>query len=86
MFVIDGIDKVREVIRKNRERKLTKHKKLSNNSIIEIGSCSPVKLLKLQTRLKKIAEQENIQFVHGIGILFKGWRYSSCESIPRNAF
>lgn len=37
MFIIEGMDKVREVIRKNRERKLTKHKKLSNNSIIEIA-------------------------------------------------
>lgn len=37
MFIIEGMDRVREVIRKNRERKLTKHKKLSNNSIIEIA-------------------------------------------------
>lgn len=28
MFVIEGMDKVREVIEKNRKRKLTKHKKL----------------------------------------------------------
>ena len=38
MFIIGGMEKVREVIRKNRERKLTKYKKLSNNSIIEIES------------------------------------------------
>ena len=31
-----GMDKVREVIEKNRKRKLVKHKKLSNNHIIEI--------------------------------------------------
>ena len=67
MFVMEGMDKVREVIRKNRERKLTKHKKLSNNSIIEIDSCSPLELLKLQIRLKEIAEQENIIFVSGKG-------------------
>ena len=36
MFVIQGMDKVREVIEKNRARKLTKHKKLSNNTVIEI--------------------------------------------------
>ncbi|MBU5482236.1 transposase, partial [Blautia sp. MSJ-19] len=35
MFVIEGMDKVRETIEKNRKRKLTKHKKLSNNRIIE---------------------------------------------------
>lgn len=58
MFIIEGMDKVREVIRKNRERKLTKHKKLSNNSIIEIGHCSPLELLQLQARLKEISENE----------------------------
>ena len=67
MFIIEGMDKVREVIRKNRERKLTKHKKLSNNSIIEIDSCSPLELLKMQMRLKEIAEKENIPFVSGKG-------------------
>ena len=42
-------------------------KKLSNNSVIEIDSCSPLELLKLQMRLKEIAEQENIMFVSGKG-------------------
>lgn len=46
MFVIEGMDKVRDVIAKNRKRKLTKHKKLSNNTIIEIDNCSPLELLK----------------------------------------
>ena len=67
MFIIEGMDKVREVIRKNRERRLTKHKKLSNNSIIEIDSCSPLELLKLQIKLKEIAETEDIPFVSGKG-------------------
>ena len=67
MFIIEGMDKVREVIRKNRERKLTKHKKLSNNWVIEIDSCSPLELLKLQVRLKEIAQKENILFVCGKG-------------------
>ncbi len=34
MFIIEGMDKVRDVIEKNRKRKLTKHKKLSNNTVI----------------------------------------------------
>ena len=38
MFVIEGIEKVKDVIEKNRKRKLTKHKKLSNNTIIEIDN------------------------------------------------
>ena len=46
MFVIEGIDKVRDVIEKNRKRKITKHKKLSNNRIIEIDNCSPIEILK----------------------------------------
>ena len=36
MFIIEGMDKVREVIEKNRSRKLTKHKKLSNNTLIPV--------------------------------------------------
>ena len=36
MFVIEGMEKVRKVIEENRRRKLTKHKKIANNTIIEI--------------------------------------------------
>ena len=64
MFVIEGMDKVRDIIEKNRKRKLTKHKKLSNNSIIEIDNCSPLELLKLQKNLVKIANGEGITFVY----------------------
>ena len=64
MFVIEGMDKVRDIIEKNRKRKLTKHKKLSNNSIIEIDNCSPLEILKLQRNLVTIADGEGIAFVH----------------------
>lgn len=67
MFIIEGMDKVREVIEKNRKRKLTKHKKLSNNRIIEIDNCSPLEMLKLQKNLQMIAEGERIKFVYGKG-------------------
>jgi len=67
MFVIDGIDKVRDVIEKNRKRKITKHKKLSNNRIIEIDNCSPIEILKLQKNLMTIADGEGIVFVNGKG-------------------
>ena len=67
MFIIEGMDKVREVIEKNRSRKLTKNKKLSNNTLIEIDSCSPLEILKLQTNLIKIANGEGITFVTGKG-------------------
>lgn len=56
MFVIEGMDRVRDIIQKNRERKLTKHKKLSNNGIIEIDYCSPVELMNLQPYLIQIAK------------------------------
>ena len=76
MFVIEGMNKVRETIEKNRQRKLTKHKKLSNNRRIEINNCSPLELLKLQENLLKIAEGEGITFASG-----KGQRKSQLQKL-----
>lgn len=67
MFVIEGMDRVREVIEKNRKRKLTKYKKLPNNTIIEIDNCSPLEILKLQKNLEQIAGKEGIESVYGKG-------------------
>ena len=67
MFVVEGIDKVKRVIEKNRKRKLTKHKKLSNNTVIEIDNCSPLEMVKLQKNLLRIADGEGIRFVQGKG-------------------
>ncbi len=67
MFIIEGMEKVRRVIEENRKRKLTKHKKLSNNTIIEIDNCSPLEILRLQKNLMRIAEGEGISFVHSKG-------------------
>jgi transposase len=67
MFLIEGMEKVRRVIDENRKRKLTKHKKLSNNTVIEIDNCSPLEILKLQKNLVRIAEGEGISFVHSKG-------------------
>ena len=64
MFIIEGMDKVRDVIGKNRRRKLAKHKKISNNTVIEIDNCSPLELLKLQKNLVRIADGEGITFVY----------------------
>ena len=66
MFMIEGKDKVREVIKKNRARKNNK-KKLSNNTLIEIDNMSPLEMLRVQDYLKKIAENENIAFATGKG-------------------
>ena len=67
MFVVEGMAKVRKVIEENRKRKLTKHKKISNNTIIEIDQCSPLEILKLQKNLLRIAQGEGIGFVYGRG-------------------
>jgi hypothetical protein len=67
MFIIEGMDKVREVIEKNRARKVNKKKKTSNNIVIEIDNASPLELLKLQVNLKRIADCEGIVFVTGKG-------------------
>ena len=67
MFAIEGMGKVREVIEKNRKRKLTKHKKLPNNTRIRISNCSPLEMLTLQKNLKQIADGEDIIFANGKG-------------------
>ena len=67
VFVIEEMDKVRSVIEKNRKRKLSKHKKLANNTVIEIDNCSPLEILKLQKNLSTIATGEGIEFVYGKG-------------------
>ena len=67
MFIIGGMDKVHDVIEKNRNRKLTKHKRLSNNTIIEIDNCPPLELLKLLKNLVQIATGEEIPFVYRKG-------------------
>ena len=67
MFVIEEMDKVRSVIEKNRKRKLSKHKKLANNTVIEIDNCSPLEILKLQKNLNTIASGEGIAFIYGKG-------------------
>ena len=67
MFVIEGMDKVRSVIEKNRKRKLSKHKKLANNTVIEIDNCSPLEILKLQKNLNTVASGKGIEFIYGKG-------------------
>lgn len=45
MFIIKGMDKVKDIVKMNRERKRTGRKKLSNNSVIEIDNISPIEFL-----------------------------------------
>jgi len=67
MFVIEGMDKVREVIEKNRQGKMNHKKKISNNRLIEIDEISPLKMLTLQKKLLDIAKDEGIIFETGKG-------------------
>lgn len=67
MFFIEGIDKVKAVIKKNRERKSSDLDKISNNTIIEIDNMSPLNILKIQTNLSCIADAEKIPFIYGKG-------------------
>lgn len=76
MFIIEGTEKVREVIHKNRTRKINHKKKLSNNTLIEIDNMSPLEMLKLQAQLKVIAKGEGIIFVYG-----KGQRKSELQKL-----
>ena len=55
------------MVKKCSKRKLTKHKKLFNNTIIEIDSCSPLEILGFQKNLTRIAQKEQIKCVYKIG-------------------
>ena len=76
MFIIEGMGKVREVIQKNRSRKVNHKKKLSNNAVIEIDNMSPLEMLKIQAKLMVIAKGEGIAFVDG-----KGQRKSDLQKL-----
>lgn len=62
MFVIEGMDRVQKVIEENRERRLTKHKKIPNSTVIEIDNCSPLDILKPRKNLLLVAQEEGIVF------------------------
>ena len=76
MFIIEGMEKVREVIKKNRSRKVNNKKKLSNNAVLEIDNMSPLEMLKIQAKLMVIAKGEGIAFVDG-----KGQRKSDLQKL-----
>lgn len=67
LIVIEGADKVREIIKKNKERKINNKKKIPNNRILEIDNFSPIDMLKTATLIKEISVSENIEFVYGKG-------------------
>lgn len=56
-----------------------KHKKISNNTVIEIDNGSPLEILKLQQNLLLIAAEEGIAFVNR-----KGQKKRSSSSSTKN--
>ena len=67
MFIIEGMEKVQHMIEENWKQKLTKHKKLSNNTLIEIDNCSFLEIVMLQENLLEIAAGKGITFISGKG-------------------
>ena len=51
--MIEGMDKVREVIEKNRKRKLTKHKKIKNSPKLDSKKYTHKKSKKFSFHIKK---------------------------------
>lgn len=76
MFIVEGIERVKSIISKNKSRKSLNLEKISNNSIIKIDNIYPLKLIELKANLTRIANAENILFVHS-----KGKRKSELQKI-----
>lgn len=67
LIVVEGAEKVREVIEKNKQRKINHKKKIPNNRILEIDNFSPVDMIKTAALIKEVAIAEKIEFVYGKG-------------------
>ena len=68
MFVIEGSDKVRNIIKENRRRKKKRINKLPNNRILEIGNVGPEIFVRSLDDLLMIIKKENIQFSSTKGV------------------
>src|SRR5690554_4795315 len=67
MFFIEGTKKVKEIILENKKRKRLNKKKLPNKTILEIDNIGPQSIMKIKKILKKLSEQEGIQFLNNKG-------------------
>ncbi len=80
-FVIEKLEKVKEIVEINRERKKKNQEKRQNNVIIEIKEKDIDILRKVGNKLEKLAVKEGIHFVHGKGkknLIFSD--YQNCLS------
>ncbi len=68
MFVIEGTEELKKVIKENREKKKQGKDKKPNNKIIEINNIGPDFVLRIKEILKNIAQNEKIEFVNRKGL------------------
>lgn len=80
LLVIDGIDKVREIIENNKFRKKMGMNKLSNNQIIKINNMDIESLNSIKQNLYNIAENENIEL-----LIEKGKKKSELKNLYDDA-
>jgi transposase len=66
-LIIEGSDKVRDIINKNKSREKEGIKKLSNNHVLKIENIGPNILMKLEETLNNIMLSEGIELVYGQG-------------------
>ena len=64
---IDGMEKVKETIQKNRQRKMDKKRKLSNNKLLIIDNMDIYSLKQIKQGLMVIADGESISLLSGKG-------------------
>jgi len=67
MFIVEGSDKIREKIQKNKARKRNNKKKIANNGLVKIDNICPLKLLSMHKLLLMISDEENLVFSKGRG-------------------
>jgi transposase len=85
MFIVEGTEKVKEVILENKDRKRLNKKKLPHKVHFKIDNIGPQSIMKIKQILKKLSEQEEIKFTsskgqkkHGIQKLYDDFsRYGS---------
>lgn len=82
-LIIEGSDKVRDIIKKNKSRKKEGIKKLSNNHVLKIENIGPDTLMKLEETLKEIMLSEGIKEVYGRGCR-KSPVQKLCEAIKNH--
>lgn len=67
MFIIEGTDRVKQIINENKKRKKLNKKKIRNNHVLKIDNIGPLQVMRIQKILKIISEKGGITFVKNKG-------------------